>query len=140
MIDLEGAVMNVRMCAVFVIVAALILCACTTENEVGDEMGGVYQRITADEAKEMMVEGNLIVDVRTEKEYNEGHIEGALLVPLADIEAGKLELLPDKEQVLLVYCRSGNRSMTASEILIEEGYTNVYDFGGIIAWPYEIVK
>ncbi|MCT4596908.1 MAG: rhodanese-like domain-containing protein [Vallitalea sp.] len=99
-----------------------------------------YIKITPEEAKEMMVEGNIILDVRTQEEYNQGHIEGAKLLPVDSISAGKLEDLPNKDQIILVYCRSGNRSATATKALVNAGYTNVYDFGGIIDWPYEVVK
>lgn len=99
---------------------------------------GVYQRITPEDAKKMMDEGNVtIVDVRTESEYNEAHIPGAVLVPVESIGSEPPEALADKDATLLVYCRSGNRSRTASEKLIELGYTSVYDFGGIKDWPYE---
>lgn len=99
-----------------------------------------YRKISPEEAKDLMVEGNIILDVRTEAEYDSGHIPNAILLPVDEIEAGNLELISDKNQVILVYCRSGNRSSIASRALIEEGYTNVYDFGGIIDWKYEIEK
>jgi rhodanese-related sulfurtransferase len=98
-----------------------------------------YKKISPDEAKAMMIEGNLILDVRTPAEYGEGHIQNAVLHPVDDITSGNLGTLDDKDQVILVYCRSGNRSRTASNALIEAGYTQVYDFGGIIDWPYEVV-
>lgn len=99
-----------------------------------------YKKITPEEAKELMVEGNIILDVRTKEEYDQGHIEGAMLLPVSDILDGKLDSLPDKNQIILVYCRSGNRSATASKYLVKVGYTNVYDFGGIKDWPYEVVQ
>ncbi|OQA14509.1 MAG: Thiosulfate sulfurtransferase PspE precursor [Firmicutes bacterium ADurb.Bin356] len=80
----------------------------------------------------------LIVDVRTEEEYATGHIPGALLLPNETIGETQPELLPDKNATILVYCRSGNRSRTASIKLLGLGYENVYDFGGITSWPYEI--
>ncbi|MCT4542123.1 MAG: rhodanese-like domain-containing protein [Vallitalea sp.] len=95
-----------------------------------------YKKITPEEAKEMMIEGNIILDVRTQAEYDQGYIEGATLLPLDSILDDNLESLPDKNQIILVYCRSGNRSATAAKALIDAGYTNVYDFGGIIDWPY----
>ena len=98
-----------------------------------------YRKITAEEAKEMMVEG-MIVDVRTQEEYDSGHIEGAILVPLNTLLLEDFTALPDKEQVILVYCRSGNRSRSASQILVEAGYTGVYDFGGINMWPDDLVR
>lgn len=99
-----------------------------------------YRKISAEEAKELMVDGNMVLDVRTQGEYDSGHIENAVLLPVDDILDGKLSSLPDKEQVILVYCRSGRRSKSASKELVEQGYINVYDFGGIIDWPYEIVE
>lgn len=99
-----------------------------------------YRKITAEEAKEMMVEGNLIVDVRTQEEYDSGHIEGAILVPLNTLMLEDFTALSDKEQVILVYCRSGNRSRSASQILVDAGYNGVYDFGGINTWPDDLVR
>ena len=83
--------------------------------------------------------GATVVDDRTEAEYREKHIPGAVLVPNETIRAEAPEELPNKETVLLVYCRSGVRSKAAAEKLISLGYQNVYDFGGIIDWPYETV-
>ena len=96
--------------------------------------------ITAEEAKQIMdsEEGYIILDVRTQEEYDEGHIPGAILIPNTEIEARAEEELPDKDQLILVYCRSGRRSKLAAEILVELGYTNIREFGGIIDWPYEI--
>lgn len=99
-----------------------------------------YRKITPEEAREMMIEGNIILDVRTQAEYEQGHIQEAMLLPVDSILDGDLESLPDKNQTILVYCRSGNRSATASEALVEAGYTNVYDFGGINDWPYDVVQ
>ena len=100
----------------------------------------VYVNITAEEAKQIMdsEEGYIILDVRTQEEYDQGHIPGAILIPDTEIEATAEEVLTDKDQLLLVYCRSGRRSKLASEILVELGYTNIKEFGGIIDWPYEI--
>lgn len=105
-------------------------------------MDVAYQKISAKEAKEMMEKGEygVILDVRTLEEYNEGHIEGATLLPNDEIKEKAEITLYDKEEVILVYCRSGRRSEAAAKELIEMGYTNVYDFGGIIDWSYEIVK
>ena len=98
--------------------------------------------IDAEKAMEMMASGDpyTLVDARTQAEFDDGHIEGALLLPNDQLETLAEEQLPDKDAVILVYCRSGNRSASASELLIELGYTNVYDFGGIMDWPGEIVK
>ena len=100
----------------------------------------VYVNITAEEAKQIMdsEEGYVILDVRTQEEYDQGHIPGAILIPDTEVEVTAEEVLTDKDQLLLVYCRSGRRSKLASEILVELGYTNIKEFGGIIDWPYEI--
>ncbi|HPY37776.1 MAG TPA: rhodanese-like domain-containing protein [Clostridia bacterium] len=110
----------------------------STEVQKGVEE--LYTRITPEQALEMMNGDDpvLIVDVRTEEEYATGHIPGALLLPNETIGETQPELLPDKSATILVYCRSGNRSRTASIKLLELGYENVYDFGGITSWPYEI--
>lgn len=98
--------------------------------------------ITALDAKEIMDSetDHVILDVRTEEEYAEGHIPGAVLIPDYEIATRAEEELPDKDQMLLVYCRSGRRSKIAAEALVGLGYTNVYEFGGIIDWPYETEK
>ena len=95
--------------------------------------------ITAEQAKQMMdtESGYIILDVRTQEEYDEAHIPGAIVIPNTEIEARAESELPDKDQMILVYCRSGRRSKLAAEILVELGYTNIYEFGGIIDWPYE---
>ena len=100
----------------------------------------VYVNITAEEAKQIMdsEEGYIILDVRTQEEYDQGHIPGAILIPDTEVEVTAEEVLTDKDQLLLVYCRSGRRSKLASEILVKLGYTNIKEFGGIIDWPYEI--
>ena len=82
----------------------------------------------------------IILDVRTEQEYDMGHIPGAKLIPVDDINVKAPSILTDKNAVILVYCRSGNRSKTASQALAEMGYVNVYEFGGITTWEYEITK
>ncbi len=103
--------------------------------------GASYNKISQDEAMQMMQEQTdyLIVDVRRPDEFAEGHIAGAINVPNEEITDEMPELLPDKEQILLIYCRSGNRSKEASQKLAEIGYTNVYEFGGINTWEGEIV-
>ena len=100
----------------------------------------VYVNITAEEAKKIMdaEEGYIILDVRTQEEYDQGHIPGAILIPDTEVEVTAEDVLTDKDQLILVYCRSGRRSKLASEILVELGYTNIKEFGGIIDWPYEI--
>jgi rhodanese-related sulfurtransferase len=101
-----------------------------------------YRKITADEAKEKMDENEsvIVVDVRTQSEYDERHIEGAILIPNETIGDTMPEQLPDLNAEILIYCRSGNRSRQAAEKLIALGYTQVYDFGGIIDWLYETVS
>ena len=101
-----------------------------------------YQQIPQDAAKEMMDSQEVVIlDVREQDEFDSGHIAGAVLLPVGSIsEATAAEVIPKKDSVVLVYCRSGNRSKTASEKLVELGYTKVYEFGGINTWPYEIEK
>lgn len=104
-----------------------------------EEETGVYKKITAEEAYELMkTEGVVTVDVRTESEYKAGHIPGAILVVNEQIGDAAPAELPDKDATLLVYCRSGRRSADAAKKLIKLGYKKVYDFGGIIDWPYEV--
>ena len=99
-----------------------------------------YEQITQEEAKQIMdtTNGYILLDTRTQEEYDQSHIPGALLIPHTEIAQRAEEELPDKDQVILVYCRSGNRSKQASEVLAELGYTNVKEFGGINTWPYEV--
>ena len=99
-----------------------------------------YRQISQEEAKEMMDTQNVIIlDVREQSEFDAGHIPGAVLLPVGTITADTAaQMIPEKDSVVLVYCRSGNRSKTASQILAELGYTNVYEFGGINTWPPEI--
>lgn len=98
-----------------------------------------YQQISQEEAKEMMdTQDVIILDVREQDEYDSGHIPGAVLLPVGTIDdETAAEVIPEKESTVLVYCRSGNRSKTASSALAELGYTNIYEFGGINTWPYE---
>ena len=98
--------------------------------------------ITAEEAKQIMdsEEGYIILDVRTQEEYDQGHIPGAIVISHEEIEEKAEEVLTDKDQLILVYCRSGRRSKIAAEALVELGYTNIKEFGGIIDWPCEVEK
>ena len=100
-----------------------------------------YSRISQDEAKEMMAkdDGHVIVDVRRQDEYDAGHIPGAILIPNESIGTEPPEQLPDRDQIILIYCRSGNRSKQAAQKLFDMGYTSVYEFGGINTWTGEIV-
>ena len=123
---------------ILLLLMAMLLTACGRDKENDHE--AVYMNITAEEAKQIMdsEEGYIILDVRTQEEYDEGHIPGAILIPDTEIEARAEEILTDKDQLILVYCRSGRRSKLAAEILVELGYTNIREFGGIIDWPYEV--
>ena len=125
---------------VFLLLAVMMLTACGQDKE--NNQGAVYVNITAEEAKEIMdnEEGYVILDVREQDEYDAGHISGAILIPYTQIEAKANEMLPDKDQLILVYCRSGRRSKIAAEALAELGYTNIKEFGGILDWPYEVEK
>lgn len=125
-----------------------LFAACSPKNEktavqessksVSSENKAVYHKISAEEAKKMMEEEHvMIVDVRTAEEYAEKHIPGAILVPNETIGQESPKELPDKKATLLIYCRSGNRSRQAAEKLLDLGYENVYDFGGIKDWTYE---
>ena len=102
----------------------------------------MYQQITQEEAKKIMDSGEdcVILDVREQDEFDEGHIPGAILLPYTEIESKAETMLPDKDKQILVYCRSGRRSKIAAEVLVKLGYTNIKEFGGIIDWPYEVEK
>ena len=101
-----------------------------------------YEQISAEQAKTIMDTETdyIIIDARTTEEFAEGHIENAILIPEYEIANRAEKELPDKDALILVYCRSGRRSKIASEELVKLGYTNVKEFGGIIDWPYETVK
>ena len=110
-------------------------------KEVKNEKKAEYKKITSDEAKKMMeTQKVIVVDVRTLEEYTEGHIPNAISVPLETIENKAEAKLKNKDDLILVYCRSGRRSREAALKLIEKGYTNVIDFGGIKDWNGEVVK
>ena len=118
------------------VLLAVLLClaVCTAEEKTA------YRQISQEEAKSMMTrdDGYIIVDVRRQDEYDSGHIPGAILIPNESIGTEQPEQLPDKGQIILVYCRSGRRSKEAAQKLANMGYTNVYEFGGIIDWTGEI--
>ena len=122
---------------VFLLLAVMLLTACGQDKE--NDQGAVYVNITAEEAKQIMdsEEGYIILDVRTQEEYDQGHIPGAILIAHEKIAEKAEEVLTDKDQLILVYCRSGRRSKIAAEALVELGYTNIMEFGGILDWPYE---
>ena len=123
---------------IFLLLAVMLLTACNHVKENDREV--TYMNITAEEAKRIMdsEEGYIILDVRAQEEYDEGHIPGAILIPHTEIDARAEEVLTDKDQLILVYCRSGRRSKIAAEALVEMGYTNIKEFGGILDWPYEV--
>ena len=106
----------------------------------GTTMKNTYQQITQEEAKNMMDTQEVIVlDVREQDEFDTGHIPGAVLLPVGTItKDSAAAVIPELDSIVLVYCRSGNRSKTASEALANLGYTNIYEFGGIKTWPYEV--
>ena len=118
----------------------LLLTACSSPTKNNQEM--VFLNITAEEARKLMdsEKDRIILDVRSREEYDQGHIPGAILIPDTEIEAKAADLLPDKDQLILVYCRSGRRSKLAAQSLADLGYTNIREFGGILDWPYDIVK
>lgn len=121
----------------------LLITACSSGGQVmdGEDMVRSYTQISQEEAKQMMEQdgAQIIVDVRTQEEYDSGHIPGAICIPNESIRTEQPEELPDLDQIILVYCRSGNRSKQAGQKLFDMGYTNVYEFGGIIDWTGEIV-
>ncbi len=123
---------------IFLLLAVVMLTACGQDKE--NDQGAVYVNITAEEAKQIMdsEEGYIILDVRTQEEYDQGHIPGAILISHEEIAEKAEDVLTDKNQLILVYCRSGRRSKIAAEALVELGYTNIKEFGGIIDWPYEV--
>ena len=123
---------------IILLLAVMMLTACGQNTE--NDQGAVYVNITAEEAKQIMdsEEGYLILDVRTQEEYDEGHIPGAIVISHEEIAEKAEDVLTDKDQLILVYCRSGRRSKLAAEALAELGYTNIKEFGGIIDWPYEV--
>ena len=139
------------------ILLCILLTACGNDSSIGiiggadgptsiivSEKGekAMYEQITAEEAKKIMDSGeeHIIFDTREQDEFDEGHIPGAILIPYTEIENKAEAMLPDKDKLILVYCRSGRRSKIAAESLSKLGYTNVKEFGGIIDWTYEIEK
>ena len=123
---------------VFLLLAVMMLTACGQDKE--NDQGAAYMNITAEEAKQIMdtEDGYIILDVRTQEEYDQGHIPGATQISHEEIAEKAEGVLTDKDQLILVYCRSGRRSKLAAEALVELGYTNIKEFGGIIDWPYEV--
>ena len=132
----------------FTLTMLMLLTACNSESAANsipnttEETILNYQQITQDEAKQIMndEENYIILDVRTQSEYDEGHIPNAICVPNETIGSDDIPELPDKEQLILVYCRSGRRSKEAAAKLADMGYTNIKEFGGIIDWTGDVVK
>ena len=130
-----------------IILTAAVLAGCIQktnkeQTEATQVNIGTYYQISQDEAKRIMDEESdyIIVDAREQSEYDEGHIKGAIVIPYTEIKQKAEELLPNKTQLILVYCRSGRRSKIAAQSLANIGYKNVKEFGGIIDWQYEIEK
>ena len=129
--------------AVIAMTAVLILTGCGSsadDKTVGDKK--TYRQVSPEEAAAMMEKETdyIILDVRTQEEYETAHIPGAICIPNETIGTGDIPQLPDKDQLILVYCRSGNRSKQASEKLAKQGYTNIVEFGGINSWTGETVS
>ncbi len=129
--------------AVLVAAAAGLLIGCAAKSTLTENTGEYsgYKQITQEEAKDMMAQddGHIIVDVRRQDEFAAGHIPDAVCIPNETIDKMKPAELPDTEQIILIYCRSGNRSKQAAQKLADMGYTNIYEFGGIIDWDGEVV-
>lgn len=121
----------------FIIVVLILAIGIIFYNN--NEKAEGYQTMTPAEAKSILESDKdvTLLDVRTLEEYKEKHIEGSLLIPLNILEQQIQKEIPNKNQKIIIYCRSGNRSKTAANILLEMGYKNVYDLGGINSWPYE---
>ena len=133
---------------IFILIFAVAIfagCRNKNKNEPTDATqvnNSTYYSITQEEAKRIMdnEENYIILDVREQSEYDEGHIKNAILLPYTEIETRAEKELPDKEQIILIYCRSGRRSKIAAQSLANAGYKNVKEFGGIIDWQYEIER
>ena len=139
--------MNNLLKTIFTVFAlSVIVTGCVSSTETPAAAAGdadkraEYIKISPEKAREMMNHGGaVILDVRTKDEYNEAHISGAVLLPVDNVKLLAQTVLPDKAAVILVYCRSGNRSERAARMLLDMGYTSVYDFGGIQNWPYGVI-
>lgn len=116
--------------------------ASTDSSSKSSSNSASYEQISASAAYSIMQSESdyIIIDARTQEEFNQGHIENAILIPEYEVAQKAESLLPDKDQLILVYCRSGRRSKIAADELVKLGYTNVKEFGGIIDWTYETVK
>ena len=132
-----------------IIISLALFSSCSLNKNTEEETSSAtttealgYEQISGSEAKKIMdtQRDYIIIDARTDDEFQEGHIEGAILIPEYEIGERAEKELPDKNQLILVYCRSGRRSKIAAQALADLEYTNVKEFGGIIDWEYEIVK
>jgi len=123
---------------IMLIITSLFLIACSNNDQ---NTEGKVLMISPEEAKENLDSNSdiILLDVRTQTEYDSGHIAEAVLLPLDDISEKASEVIPDQEKIYYVYCRSGNRSAAAAQLLVDMGYENIYDLGGIIDWPYDTV-
>ena len=121
-----------------ILLSALMFTGCAATN---NSQTNTYRQIAMDEAVDMMAQetGYIILDVRRPDEFAAGHIPNAINVPNESIGTTDIPELPDKDQLIMVYCRSGRRSKEASEKLVKLGYTNIVEFGGILDWKGEIV-
>jgi len=122
------------------IITAILICPMLALAGCGGGKQPVYRRLSPEKALEMMSQEHILLDVRTEEEFNIMRLEGAVLIPDYELKARAESELPDKSALILIYCRSGRRSAIAAEELGWLGYTNVYDIGGIIDWPYATVS
>ena len=132
---------RITLILLFLMMVSLSGCASGVQVLDGDGMVNSYTQISQEQAKEMMArdDGHVILDVRRQDEYDAGHIPGAILLPNESIGTEPPEELPDLNQIILIYCRSGNRSKQAAQKLFDMGYRNIYEFGGIIDWTGEVV-
>ena len=127
---------NILLLAVFIVMLVIIGCSNNSATEAG------FTVISSEEAKQRLDndEKIIVLDVRTKEEYESGHIPHAILIPVNNLQEQAEHILIDKGKPIFVYCRSGNRSAVASNILVKLGYSQVYNLGGINDWPYELVK
>lgn len=136
--------MKVKHIPIYIFIGLVFLATltgCPKKNESNDTTI-TYRQVSAEEAKEIMDEekGYAILDARTEAEYKQGHIKNAILIPHDQVYDKARSVFKDKNQLIFVYCRSGNRSKSAASSLVKLGYRNIVEFGGINKWPYEVVK
>ena len=127
----------------FILLLLVFTAGCSASAPAADTENSsqTFRQISQEEAKEMMAkdDGHVVVDVRRQDEYDAGHIPGAILIPNESIGCDSPEALPDYDQIILIYCRTGNRSKQAAQKLASMGYTNIYEFGGITTWTGDVV-